>query len=29
MVDVLNANIDKLNGRLFTFLDYAIVARRA
>jgi SAM-dependent methyltransferase len=28
VIDVLNANVDKLNGRLFTYLDYAIVARR-
>ena len=27
LVDVLNANVEKLNERLFTFLDYAIVAR--
>jgi SAM-dependent methyltransferase len=28
-IDVLNANVEKLNDRLFTYLDYAIVARRA
>jgi 2-polyprenyl-3-methyl-5-hydroxy-6-metoxy-1,4-benzoquinol methylase len=28
LVDVVNANADKLNARLFTFMDYAIVARR-
>jgi SAM-dependent methyltransferase len=28
-VDVLNANVEKLNGRLYTYLDYAIVATRA
>jgi SAM-dependent methyltransferase len=27
-IDVINANTAKLNGRLFTFLDYAIVARK-
>ena len=29
VVDVINGNVEKLNGRLFTFLDYAIVARRS
>ena len=28
LVDVVNANADKLNARLFTFMDYAVVARR-
>jgi SAM-dependent methyltransferase len=28
LVDTLNANVEKLNARLFTFLDYAIVARK-
>ena len=28
LVDVANANADKLNARLFTFMDYAVVARR-
>lgn len=28
LIDVLNANADKLNARLFTFMDYAVVARR-
>ena len=28
-IDVINANAEKLNARLFTYLDYAIVARRA
>jgi len=28
IVDVVNANADKLNARLFTFMDYAVVARR-
>ena len=27
-VETLNANVDKLNGLLFTYLDYAAVARR-
>ena len=29
VIDVLNANVEKLNDRLFTYLDYAIVAKRA
>jgi O-antigen chain-terminating methyltransferase len=28
LVDAVNAHADKLNARLFTFMDYAIVARR-
>jgi hypothetical protein len=28
-VAVLNENAEKLNARLFTYLDYAIVARRS
>jgi SAM-dependent methyltransferase len=28
LVDVVNAQADKLNARLFTFMDYAVVARR-
>ena len=28
LVDVVNAHADKLNSRLFTFMDYAVVARR-
>ncbi|HTL44743.1 MAG TPA: class I SAM-dependent methyltransferase [Vicinamibacterales bacterium] len=28
-LDVINGNVEKLNGRLFTYLDYAIVARRS
>jgi len=28
LVDAVNANADKLNARLFTFMDYAVVARR-
>ncbi len=28
-IDVLNANVEKLNARLFTYLDYAVVARRS
>lgn len=28
LIDVVNANADKLNARLFTFMDYAVVARR-
>lgn len=28
LVDVVNAHADKLNARLFTFMDYAVVARR-
>jgi SAM-dependent methyltransferase len=27
IVDTINANVEKLNSRLYTFLDYAIVAR--
>ena len=29
MVEAFNANVEKLNARLFTFLDYAVVARKA
>ena len=28
LVDVVNSNVNKLNARLFTFMDYAVVARR-
>lgn len=28
LVDAVNANADKLNARIFTFMDYAVVARR-
>ena len=28
LVETFNANVDKLNERMFTYLDYAIVARR-
>jgi len=28
LVDVVNSHADKLNARLFTFMDYAVVARR-
>ena len=28
LVDAFNANVEKLNARLFTFLDYAVVGRR-
>ncbi len=28
IVNIVNANTDKLNARLFTFMDYAVVARR-
>jgi O-antigen chain-terminating methyltransferase len=28
LVDAFNAHADKLNARLFTYLDYAVVARR-
>ena len=28
LVDVVNAHADKLNARLFTFMDYAVVARK-
>jgi hypothetical protein len=28
LVDVFNANVDRLNGRLFTYQDYAVVGRR-
>jgi len=28
LVDVVNANADKLNARRFTFMDHAMVARR-
>lgn len=28
LVDVVNANVDRLNARVFTFMDYAVVARR-
>jgi O-antigen chain-terminating methyltransferase len=28
LVDSFNHNVEKLNGRIFTFLDYAIVGRR-
>jgi O-antigen chain-terminating methyltransferase len=29
LADAFNANVEKLNARLFTYLDYAIVARKA
>jgi SAM-dependent methyltransferase len=29
VVEVFNANVDKLNARMFTFMDYAIVAEKA
>jgi hypothetical protein len=28
VVEALNAHAEKLNARLFTYLDYAVVARR-
>jgi len=28
LVEAFNANVEKLNARMFTSLDYAIVARR-
>lgn len=28
VVETLNANVEKLNARMFTSLDYAIVAHR-
>jgi len=28
LVDIVNSHADKLNARLFTFMDYAVVARR-
>jgi O-antigen chain-terminating methyltransferase len=28
LVDIVNSHADKLNARLFTFMDYAIIARR-
>ena len=28
LVETFNANVEKLNARMFTFLDYAIVAAR-
>ena len=28
LVDTINANVDNLNARMFTWLDYAIVAHR-
>jgi O-antigen chain-terminating methyltransferase len=28
LVDAVNAHADKLNARLFTFMDYAVIARR-
>lgn len=28
LVDVVNSNADKINARLFTFMDYAVVAKR-
>lgn len=28
LVEIVNANLEKLNGRMFTYLDYAIVASR-
>lgn len=28
LVDIVNAHADKLNARLFTYMDYAVVARR-
>lgn len=29
LIDTFNANVEKLNGRIFTFLDYAVVGRSA
>jgi O-antigen chain-terminating methyltransferase len=28
LVEIINANVDTLNARMFTWLDYAIVAQR-
>jgi hypothetical protein len=28
LVDSFNLNVEKLNGRMFTFLDYAVIATR-
>jgi hypothetical protein len=28
LVDSFNLNVEKLNGRMFTFLDYAVVGKR-
>jgi SAM-dependent methyltransferase len=28
MADVLNANVEKLNARMFTYMDYAVIAER-
>jgi hypothetical protein len=28
MVEASNGNVEKLNARMFTFMDYAVVARR-
>ena len=28
LVDSFNLNVDKLNGRMFTFLDYAVVGKK-
>jgi O-antigen chain-terminating methyltransferase len=28
LVDAFNANVERLNGRLFTFMDYAVVGRK-
>ena len=28
LVDSFNLNVDKLNARIFSFLDYAVVGRR-
>jgi hypothetical protein len=29
VIETFNANVEKLNARMFTYLDYAIVGRRA
>jgi hypothetical protein len=29
VIEAFNANVEKLNARLFTYLDYAIVGRTA
>ncbi|CAN5826258.1 hypothetical protein BH18ACI5_BH18ACI5_07380 [soil metagenome] len=29
LVDIFNGNVERLNARMFTFMDYAIVARKA
>jgi hypothetical protein len=28
VVETFNSNVDKLNARMFTYMDYAIVARK-